>query len=507
LKSTYTIACRGSWLSLAQAHLFIKKVTDVLPNIKLQIKVVETAGDREQSMPLHLVEGKDFFTKEIQQTLNRNEADFAIHSMKDVSSLDFFNEGHYAVFDRELLQDVAIFNASVITKLEKGETIVIGTSSPRRSNMATAFLQKALPQFNNTTAIVEAVSIRGNVDTRLQKLHDGQYDGIILAAAGLNRLLQYEPAKQKVNELLNDKKIMLLPLFECPPAAGQGAVVAETQKDNAAAITILKAIADTKLTEAIKKERVYAGRYGYGCSQPFGVFHLQTPSVSFTYASGSSDNAGRFTEWDFDAALSLKAKILFSSADYMKSFFEYNYVNDVVADEKASAVFISSYKVVHNDALKKQIENEKVWASGTKTWYDLAKKGIWVEGCADGLGFNLLLPIFKSPLINIAANAVQILTNKSSAQHWRDDGFDAAYTYELKSNLSAEIKDKIAAADIIFWTSYQQYELCKAIIKKEVQHICPSGKTATLLQAQGLHPVVFPTIKSFIDWKKKNTAS
>lgn len=503
MKSFFTIACRGSLLSLAQAHLFMKKVNAVFPHIKLDIKIVETAGDREQSKPLHLVEGKDFFTKEIQQTLNRNETDFAIHSMKDVSSLDFFNEGHYAVFDRELLQDVAIFNPSVITKLQNEQNVIIGTSSPRRSAMTTAFLEKALPQFNSKPAAVEAVSIRGNVDTRLQKLQDGQYDAIILAAAGLNRLMQHEPAKQKVNELLKDKKTMLLPLFECPPAAGQGAVVAETQKDNADAITILKAIANMQLTEAIKKERVYAGRYGYGCSQPFGVFHLDTAAVSFTYTSGSSNNAGNFTEWDFNAALSLKDKTLFSSADYMKSFFEYNFVNDVIVDENAAAVFISSYKVLHNYALKKQIENKKVWASGTKTWYDLAKKGIWVEGCADGLGFNFLLPIFKSPLINLDTNAIQILTNKSSAQHWNDDGFKVAYTYELKGNLSLEMKDKIAKADVIFWTSYQQYELCKSFLKKSVQHVCPSGKTAMLLQAQGLKPVIFPTIKSFIAWKKK----
>ncbi len=502
LKSSFTIACRGSLLSLAQAHLFITKVNAVFPHIQLNIKVVETAGDREQTMPLHLVEGKDFFTKEIQQTLNRKEADFAIHSMKDVSSLDFFNEGYYAVFDRELMQDMAIFNAGVVTKLQKGEVVVIGTSSPRRSNMATAFLQKALPQFDEKIT-VEAVSIRGNVDTRLQKLHNGQYDGIILAAAGLNRLLQYEPAKQKVGELLKDKKLMLLPLFECPPAAGQGAVVAETQKDNEAAIAVLKAIANTQLTETIKKERVYAGRYGYGCSQPFGVFNLHTPAISFTYASGSSSNAGNFTEWDFDAAVSLKNKTLFSSADYMKSFFEYKYTEDVAVDKNISTVFISSYKVVHGNAVKKQIENKRVWASGTKTWYDLAKKGVWVQGSADGLGFNFLLPVFKSPLINIDTANIEILTNKNSAQHWAADGFKAVYTYELNGSLPAEIKNKIAEADIIFWTSYQQYELCKGFLKDKVQHICPSGKTAILLQAQGLQPVIFPTIKSFIYWKKK----
>lgn len=503
MKSTFIIACRGSWLSLAQAQLFIKKVNTVFPNVRLNIKVVETAGDREQSKPLHLVEGSNFFTKEIQQTLNSDEADFAIHSMKDVSSLEFFNEGHYAVFDRELMHDVAIFNPSVVSKLQNGEAVVIGTSSPRRSSMATAFLQKALPQFNNKAITVEALSIRGNVDTRLQKLHDEQYDGIILAAAGLNRLLQYEPAKQKVSVLLSDKKIMLLPLFECPPAAGQGAVVAETQKDNTDAIEILNAINNAALTDAIKKERVYAQQYGYGCSQQFGVFHMDIPTVPFTYASGKTDSAGEFTEWNFDTQLDTKDKTLFSSADYMKSFFEYNYIDDVITDANASAFFISSYKVVHSDGLKKQIEHKKVWASGTKTWYDLSRKGIWVEGCADGLGFSSLRDVFKSALINIDTHSLQILTNKSSAAHWINDGFNAAYTYELKANLSAELKNKIAEADIIFWTSYQQYELCKTFLKKDVQHVCPSGKTATLLQAQGLQPVIFPTIKSFIYWKQR----
>jgi hydroxymethylbilane synthase len=505
LKSIYTIACRGSWLSLAQAQLFIKKANAVFPAVKFEIKIVETAGDREQSTPLHLVEGKDFFTKEIQQTLNRHEADFAIHSMKDVSSLDFFNEGHYAVFDRELLQDVAIFNASVLFKLQNGQTVIIGTSSPRRSNMATAFLQKALPQFNNKIIIVEAVSIRGNVDTRLQKLHNGEYDGIILAAAGLNRLLQYEPAAQKINNLLANKKVMLLPLFECPPAAGQGAVVAETQKDNTDAIKILNAINNAALTDAIKKERVYAQQYGYGCSQQFGVFYADIPTVPFTYASGKTDTAGQFTAWSFDTQLNTNDKTLFSSADYMKSFFEYEYLNNVNIDSAATTLFVSSYKVVHNQNIQQQILNKRVWASGTKTWYDLAKKGVWVEGCADGLGFVFLKDVFKSPLINVNVSALQILTNKSSAAHWINDGFNAAYTYELKNRLSAELKNKIADADIIFWTSYQQYELCKSFFKKNVQHICPSGKTAALLKAQGVNPFVFPTIKSFLHWSKQQT--
>jgi hydroxymethylbilane synthase len=503
LKSTFNIACRGSWLSLAQADIFKKKLAEWYPDITINTTIIETSGDKEQTMPLHLVEGKDFFTREIQDYLNSNQADFAIHSMKDVSSMDFFKAGYHAVIDRELLHDVAIFNETVIDKLRNGQPVIIGTSSPRRSNMATGFLQKALPRLNEQSVVVEAQSIRGNVDTRLQKLHDGLYDGIILAAAGINRLLQYQPAKEKVSQLLQNKKLMLLPLFECPPAAGQGAIVAETTSGNTDAIEILNAINNTTLTNAITEERKYAQQYGYGCSQQFGVFHVDAPAISFTYASGKDGNTKAFTEWDFNTALQIAGKQLFASTDHMKDFFTYDF-SDTAIDETAKVFFISSHKAVHSEKIKSSIQQKKIWAAGTRTWYDLAKKGIWVQGCADGLGFDFLQTVFKSPLINIAVNDIQIITNNLSKIHWLQDGINAVGTYELTGNLSAAIKMEIAKADIIFWTSYQQYELCKAFIKNNVQHVCPAGKTAKLLSVEGLNPIIFPTIKAFNDWRKKN---
>lgn len=505
MKSTFNIACRGSWLSLAQAEIFKKKVAALYPDIIINTTIIETSGDKEQTMPLHLVEGKDFFTREIQDFLKSNHADFAVHSMKDVSSVDFFAAGHYAIIDRELLHDVAIFNKGVMDKIKNGEKVIIGTSSPRRSNMATGFLQKALPKLNEHSILVEAQSIRGNVDTRLQKLHDGLYDGIILAAAGVNRLLQYEPAKERVSKLLRNKKLMLLPLFECPPAAGQGAIVAETTDGNTEAIEILNTIKNTVLNNAITEERKYAQQYGYGCSQQFGVFHLNTPAISFTYASGKDGDSKVFKEWNFNTELNLTGKQLFSSTDYMKDFFSYNFL-DTAMDESAKVFFISSHKAIHSEKIKNTIQQQRVWAAGTRTWYDLAKKGIWVEGCADGLGFDFLQIAFKSPLVNIAVNDIQIITNNLSKIHWIEDGISAVGTYELSDNLSEEIKREIVKADIIFWTSFQQYELCKPFIKNNVQHVCPAGKTAKLLLAKGLQPIIFPTIKAFNDWRKMKSA-
>ncbi len=187
----------------------------------------------------------------------------------------------------------------------------------------------------------------------------------------------------------------------------------------------------------------------------------------------------------------------------MKDFFTYDYLNDVEIDEAVKLYFISSHKAVHSTAITEKILRKKVWAAGTRTWYELAKKGIWVEGCADGLGFDFSHSILQSPLINISNNDIQLITNSQSKMHWIEDGINAAATYKLISGVTAEIKNTIAGADVIFWTSFQQYQNCSAFIKTNVQHVCPSGKTAKLLTAAGVQPIIFPTIKAFNDWRAK----
>ena len=297
---------------------------------------------------------------------------------------------------------------------------------------------------------------------------------------------------------------MVLPLFECPPAAGQGAIVAEAKPDNKDAADMLERIKNEPLTKSMLQERVYAQKYGYGCSQQFGVFHLDTATTSFTYSSGMDENNQSFTEWDFDIALDVTNKQLFASTDYMKDFFSYRFLEMNIPDVAGKAVFISSHKAIHSNQLANNIAQKRVWAAGTRTWYELAKKGIWVEGCADGLGLEFLQKTMESPLINISKADLHIITNGASLQHWIDDGWNAAASYELIPTPSKEIEQAMGKADLIFWTSFQQYQLYKAYLKVNVRHLCPAGKTAKLLQQQGLAPVIFPTIKAFNTWRAKH---
>jgi hypothetical protein len=298
---------------------------------------------------------------------------------------------------------------------------------------------------------------------------------------------------------------MVLPLFECPPAAGQGAIVAETVATNVAAIEILKAIKNETFHIAIQQERKYASRYGYGCSQLFGAFHIDAPAISFTYASGKDFTKNSFTIWDFEAQNEKLEGELFSTTDYMKDFFSYQFLDNCKLHANTKAVFVSSHKAVHSQDLINAVAAKRVLAAGTRTWLELAKQGIWVEGCADGLGLQFAEQWMQRPLINLNSQDIEIVTNTVSAINWQEDGRSCIGTYKLIPSLSKEMEGKILAADVIFWTSFQQYQLCKTILKTTVKHCCLPGKTAFLLNREGISPVLFPTIKAFNEWRKINT--
>jgi hydroxymethylbilane synthase len=501
MAENFKIACRGSWLSLAQVDIFKQKVLSVFPDVTFEVVVIETAGDKNQTTPLHLVEGKDFFTKEIQEAITNGAADFALHSMKDVSSEEYFSGTTYAVIDRDCLQDTVIFNKNILEKLKSGQPINIGTSSPRRNYAAINFLAKALPALGSPPNL-NPIPIRGNVDTRLKKLDRGEYDGIVLAVAGINRLLTYPPASSTIKNLLSNKLKMVLPLFECPPAAGQGAIVAEASSENKRAVHILEKIENDQLTSAIKLERKSAFKYGYGCSQQFGTFHLDLSSASFTYSSGLDNLQKPILDFDFSVPLQTKGKVLFTGTDYMGKFFEYSYVENEPVP--GNFIFVANHKSVHSPALIKILQSKKVWAAGSRTWKELAKKGIWVEGCADGLGLDFIQPLLFSSYVNTNKSEVTILTNQASYARWADEGWKATYTYQAIAKPSKEIIEQVRKADIVLWTSYEQYLSLKEHVKQNAVHCSLYGKTCDLLKEDNLNPIVFPGIKAFQVWKERN---
>jgi hydroxymethylbilane synthase len=514
------------------------KIEATVPNINVELLTGSSRGDALQNIPLQTMEGSDFFTQEIFEKLTTGEADIAVHSLKDMSAEHFFGSNLFVVVDRDDPRDVAIFRKQVLEKIKNGETVVVGTCSPRREEMVTGFLQKALPQLSRQFEVTTKF-IRGNVDTRLRKLEAGEYDGIILATAGLNRLLDSEGDAQGIKDLLKDKLLMILPLVECVPAPCQGAIVAEAHPSNEKAKKILQAINEVELTDDCIKEKKIAGQFGKGCLQKFGVTTIKYNNKKTIYAAGKNAAGETFSNWHSLPDLNPGGKNIFSTSDFMGRFFEYEYFNCELLIEQPVA-YVSNYKAIADSPIElptdersvrstslrinstdgdkkcnsslpnnltEQLKQKKVWVAGTKTWFELAKKGIWVEGCADALGLESLPQVFGMPLLGVSINDVCVVTNKESEQTWRQKGWRALATYGLREKENDELKTLFKDADIIFWTSYRQYKQYKSVAKENVVHCCPAGETAELLKAAGIEPVVFPTIKSFQQWRKSSIPS
>ncbi|MCX8492536.1 MAG: hydroxymethylbilane synthase [Cyclobacteriaceae bacterium] len=494
----FKLVCRGSRLSLAQADIFKQKLLTLDPTFQVEITIKETKGDLNQAQPLTDLEGRDFFTKDIQDALQQGEADFAVHSMKDISGENFFKDNTYAVIEREVAHDVAIFNANVEEKIALGQPLQIGTSSPRRIEMAKQFLQNALPTSQQKRSILETRSIRGNVDTRLKKLDTGEYDGIILACAGLNRLLRIEQSPGELQSLLQKKKIMVLPLLYCPPAPGQGAIVVETTSNNNRAVEMLKRVNNLPLAAAVNEERKIAHQYGSGCHQKFGVVHIPLVEYEFTYAAGKDRLDQDFVEMTFERPATQQS--FFSVED--ATFFDAHSTWSI--DVSSKNLFIDTVATPARLFLQ-QLKDKRIWVSETKNWFNLAKEGLWVEGSAEGFGIGFLNPVFNAPLIGINPVSFQIVTHSLAYYYWRIRGYQYTIIQEPVLIPSIEVLQKLAKADVVFWSGFWQYKALHSHLKKDVIHACATDGTQELFRDAGMKPLVFPCHQLFNEWKRKNT--
>lgn len=243
------VGSRRSKLALTQTNWVIEQLKKLDDSFEFEVKEIVTKGDRILDVTLSKVGGKGLFVKEIEQAMIEKEIDMAIHSMKDMPAV--LPEGLTigCIPFREDHRDALISSGNVSLKdLKKGA--VIGTSSLRRSSQ----LLVERPD-------LEIKWIRGNVDTRLDKLKEEEYDAIILAAAGLSRLGW---AKEVVTEFLDADK--------CIPAVGQGALSIECREDDKELLELFEKFTCKKTERAVKAERAFLQKMEGGCQVPIAGF-------------------------------------------------------------------------------------------------------------------------------------------------------------------------------------------------------------------------------------------
>ena len=249
---TIIIGSRGSDLALWQANHILRKVQKL--GLTAEIKIISTQGDQIQHLSLDKLEGKGFFTKEIEEALLNKEIDLAVHSQKDLPTTSPEGLKIAAVSEREDAADIVLVRKECVDnslKFAIKKNGIVGTSSPRRKSQLLAFRND-----------IQISDLRGNVPTRIQKLRDKKYDAILVAAAGVERL--------KIN--LSEFKVIRLDPKEFIPAPAQGVLGLQIREDDHELFEYISKLNSEKVQDTIGIERKVLNLLDGGCQLPLGVY-------------------------------------------------------------------------------------------------------------------------------------------------------------------------------------------------------------------------------------------
>ena len=240
------IGARGSKLSLAYASKVKSLILEISKDINIHIKAIKTSGDIHKDTKLSEIGGKNLFCKEIEDNLIKNEIDIAVHSLKDMESVEHKDLIIGAFIKRSDPRDTLISN-KIKNLRELNRKVIIGSSSRRR--------ELQLKKLNKNISVI---NMRGNIDTRIQKVEENKLEAIILAAAGVKSLN------------LENKISIIFETNEMLPAVGQGIIAVQCRKEDKLILDIIKKINDNETSLCAKAERQMLKTIGGSCETAVG---------------------------------------------------------------------------------------------------------------------------------------------------------------------------------------------------------------------------------------------
>jgi hydroxymethylbilane synthase len=514
------LGTRRSALAWVQSSQVAAALSAAHPGLQVELVGIETRGDRIQDVPLSGIEGKEFFTAEIDAALIEGRVDFTVHSLKDLSLARPAPLVLAAVPRRANPRDLAIFSADAPARLAAGEGLRIGTSSPRRQQLLPPFFARALPHAARNT--IELVSLRGNVDSRLRRVREPrssarQLDGVVLAFAGLSRLFADTVTERQgralLTELLEGLPLMVLPLTDSPSAPGQGALAIECRADDAHMRGLLAALEDPATRAAISFERALLARHGGGCHQRFGATHVAIAGLGGVLHVGGVAASGEDiteTQWLPDTVLrppprGARAWDGSRQAPPPASTL-------LEASRLATLLRGDAVCVAHSRALPEggaaALAGRRVWTSGSASWFRLASQGVWVEGCFEGRGAAAGATLVAEPLLRLPPPAGwSVLTHAHAEEGWQSGPWADAQvlaTYATGVPKPDAARAPGAEATHVFWHSVAQFEAHRGAVGPGVHHAAGPGKTADHLRRAGVQSLqVFPSVEAWQQWIAK----
>lgn len=458
---------RASALARLQTALVERALRGAHPKLEVECITRTSAGDQDQTSPLWQLPDKGAFTADLSQALIDGHADIAVHSFKDLPTEMPRGTRIAGALPRADARDVLLIRRDVA--VERPPQLRVLSSSPRRAWLLGDVLPSLLPWPIET---VDALPVRGNIETRLRKLVEGQGHALVVAKAALDRLLgfgaPFDNDATIIRGLLDQCRWMVMPMREFPWAPAQGAIALEVRDHAPEYDAILQAVICARTTGAVRFEREVLEQSGGGCHQALGAAVLETP---FGRVVSIRSREGNVSRWELHGDGSAFPR---TTPDRVWPR----------RDEGNSAIRTpieipqppgNAFRVSRADALPRTWsvpQDAVVWAAGSVTWRRLAARGVWVNGCADGLGDD------EAPPIEALAGRVLEwidLTHDGAARP------DAIATYHV----DVPLPDDLASRSHFFWSSGDVF--LKALNRwpsiRDAWHASGPGRTRRTIDA------------------------
>jgi len=461
---------RASELATLQARLVSDALRSRWPSLEVDLSTRSSAGDRDRHTALWQAEEKGLFTQDLSQALIDGSADAVVHSWKDLPVAPHPGTTVAATLERADPRDVLLLRRDVVDAAPSALRIL--TSSPRRSWQIGQSLAPLLPW---PVATVATVAVRGNIPTRLAKLVFGEGHGLVVAKAALDRLLSTDADAATASAMrtaLAECRWMALPINLFPTAPAQGALAVEVALDRTDVVAAVATIDHAPTRRAVLAERAVLTAAGGGCHEAIGATVRERDYGTITSVRGQLPSGHARIVWSLDAVGDLPPM---TDEDHI---WPRRAERQLATRQRLGAVTLpadaSGLLVARAEAWPQGLaagETQVVWAAGVRTWEKLAAQGVWVHGCAEGLGDE------EAPAVDALAGGPlrwYRLTHNAS------DLPDAVATYAVSQTLP----DSLAMRTHFFWTSGSQF---RAALERYPQirdgwHASGPGRTARIIR-------------------------
>lgn len=467
-----TILSRASDLARLQAELVARAIRTRWSDADLRLITRSASGDRDTVTPLASMPDKGAFTADLSDALVNGDADLVVHSWKDLPLEGRPDTVIAATLERADPRDLLLVRRDVVDA--KPTRLRVLSSSPRRAWLLERALPTLLPW---PVEQLEFVPVRGNVPTRVRKLVDGEGDALVVAKAALDRLLSFgapfDETAAALRRLLASCRWMVLPIRDVPGAPAQGALAIEVAASNTSLVDRLREISHAPTWLAVQRERAYLAAHGGGCHAAIAATVLPRPYGIVISAQAKLDTENEAI-WMLDRDGSrekVEPSRMWPRPDERD---RHDRRGLALVDQPEAGGFY----VTRADALPESwrvTPDTLVWTPGARSWRKLAARGVWVHGCADGLGDD------EAPAVEtLAGHHIEWRRLTHSAAAEAGTSSDDVPTYDVTTHWPGDLPERTH----FFWTSGLEFlrALTKWPILRERTHASGPGRTARVIR-------------------------